>query len=381
MGREFYRCTYCSQTSSRKWNLNIHIQRRHKGMKNPFESSSGPHSHMPKLASSIDKLSSYNDHPFSPGHQNGGNRVAFTNNSDHFHFKGSSDLTDSSSPKKSDPRSSLEEELRQATEIKRMINQIKPSTNQPSALDLSSLLTIPMLFRNASDPTIFLFLKVVNENKNVGFRGRVCDNCFTCWADPVYSNDGEMKSLLYTKPTLHTCDPKKAVEAQKVQNAETKRNKLENQMLTLLLSLTSICMMPKFKKPYLEAKELIHPPNYAIDLLRNPSNNYPQEEVDTMQQESYPKCWIEGEEVNCNPVNIGLANVDEKHWAYRSISECLKSGESSLEIDNNELMDFFKTAKGTFGILSTDIGESIRHFFMHVSFRNDNGNLDIEIKI
>jgi hypothetical protein len=106
-----------------------------------------------------------------------------------------------------------------------------------------------------------------------------------------------------------------------------------------------------------------------------------------MQKESYLKYWIEGEEVNCNPVNICLAIVDEKHWAYRSVSECLKSGEASLEIDNNELTDFLKTVKVTFGILTTDIGESIRHFFfiMYVSFRNDNGKYikipDIEIKI
>ena len=110
-------------------------------MKNLFGSSSGPLSHMPKFASSVDKLSSNNDHPFFPGHHNGGNRVAFTNNSDYFHFKGNSDLTDSSSPKKSDPRSALEKDLRQAIEIKKMVNQIKPPTNQPSALDLSSPLT------------------------------------------------------------------------------------------------------------------------------------------------------------------------------------------------------------------------------------------------
>jgi hypothetical protein len=175
-----------------------------------------------------------------------------------------------------------------------------------------------------------------------------------------------MKSLLYTKPPLHTCDPEKVVEAQKVQDAEIKRNELENQLLTLLLSLIYICMMPKSKKPYLETKELIYPPNHAIDLLRNPSNNYPREEGDTIQQESNLKCWIEGEEVNCNPVDIRLANVDEKHWAYRSICECLKSGESSLEIDNNELTDFLKTVKGTFGILTADIGESIRHFFLYI---------------
>jgi hypothetical protein len=67
MGREFYRCTYCSQTSSRKWNLNIHIQRRHKGMKNLFGSSSGPHSHMPNFASSIDNYQAITITPFLQG--------------------------------------------------------------------------------------------------------------------------------------------------------------------------------------------------------------------------------------------------------------------------------------------------------------------------
>ena len=49
--------------------------------------------------------------------------------------------------------------------------------------------------------------------------------------------------------------------------------------------------------------------------------------------------------------------------SFQACYVTLKSGESSLEIDNNELTDFLKTVKGTFGILTTDIGESIRHFF------------------
>ena len=61
--------------------------------------------------------------------------------------------------------------------------------------------------------------------------------------------------------------------------------------------------------------------------------------------------------------------VEEKHWAYRAINEALDDGKSSIEIDGGELIDFVRATKATFGIHVTDIGESIRHFFMYLSFK------------
>ena len=74
-------------------------------------------------------------------------------------------------------------------------------------------------------------------------------------------------------------------------------------------------------------------------------------------------------ESNCNSIHIDLTKVEEKHWAYRAIKEALDDGRSSIEIDGGELMDFVRTTKATFGIHVTDIGESIRHFFMYLSFK------------
>ena len=83
--------------------------------------------------------------------------------------------------------------------------------------------------------------------------------------------------------------------------------------------------------------------------------------------------WIEEEqeqiESNCNSIHIDLTKVEEKHWAYRAIKEALDDGKSSIEIESGELIDFVKSAKATFGIHVTDIGESIRHFFMYLSFK------------
>ena len=69
-------------------------------------------------------------------------------------------------------------------------------------------------------------------------------------------------------------------------------------------------------------------------------------------------------ESNCNSIHIDLTKVEEKHWAYRAIKEALEDGKTSVEIDSGELIDFLKRARATFGIHVTDIGESIRHFFI-----------------
>ena len=57
--------------------------------------------------------------------------------------------------------------------------------------------------------------------------------------------------------------------------------------------------------------------------------------------------------------------------AYRAIKEALDDGKSSTEIDSGELIDFVRTTKATFGIHVTDIGESIRHFFMYYHLNDD----------
>ncbi len=56
---------------------------------------------------------------------------------------------------------------------------------------------------------------------------------------------------------------------------------------------------------------------------------------------------------------------------YRANNEALDDRKSSIEIDGGELIDFLRRARATFGIHATDIGESIRHFFMYLSFKND----------
>ena len=123
----------------------------------------------------------------------------------------------------------------------------------------------------------------------------------------------------------------------------------------------------------------------AFDLLQSQNYNFPprvdnndngiEQELRSQQQHPRSSFWIEEEqehiESNCYSINIDLTKIEEKHWAYRAISEALDDGKSLIEIDSGELFDFVRTSKATFGIYVTHIGESIRHFFVYLSFKNN----------
>jgi hypothetical protein len=254
------------------------------------------------------------------------------------------------------------------------------------------------------------FYNILISNKNVGFRGHIYYNCFECWVDLLYSDsEQQIKSLINsTNSSPHICNPKKVTDAYKnAEDIQSKKDQLQNALTDLLVFLIIICWYCfGQRKIYLKTEELTDPPSppplssspshLAFDLLQSQNYNFPprvdnndsssieqelrsQQQQQQQQQQQHPPSsfWIEEQEQeqiennNCNSIDIDLTKVDEKHWAYRTISEALDDGKSSIEIDSGELIDFLKRARATFGIHVTDIGESIRHFFMYLSFKND----------
>jgi hypothetical protein len=335
MRRKLFHCTYCDQTSPRRWNMVIHVQRRHKGMDNPFKLPSNAGPDVVQFGTPHNEI--------IPGVIS---TTKFQNN-----IKNGN---------------SLMEDIYQAIKIRSLVNQARP-ISEPSAPDLTSLLVNSTLTQNF-DPGILLHLSAIIKNKNIGFRGNICTNCYTWWIIPLCNNESEMKSLIYTKSYHHSCESKDLVEAAKVQDPGIRKSELENQLVAKLLSLIYFCATLQDKKPCLETRELIYPPDYSTNHMRTQSIN---DFRDNLDQKPYLRYWVEGEEVNCNSVDIALPLVNEKHWANRSIAECLKSGESSFELDFNELMDFLKAAKGTLGVLTTDIGETISSFLMYISLKSN----------
>ena len=238
------------------------------------------------------------------------------------------------------------------------------------------------------------FCNILISNKNVGFQGHICYNCFECWVDLLYSNSEQIKSFINsTRPSTHTCNLKKVIDAhQNSEDIQSKKDELQNVLTDLLLFLTITCWYCLGQnKIYLKTEELTAPTSLssshpAFDLLQRQNYNFPpridnndsssiQQELRSPQQHPPSSFWIEEEqehiESNCYSINIDLTKIEEKHWAYRAISEALDDGKSSIEIDSGELLDFVRTTKATSGIYVTHIDESIRHFFVYLSFKNN----------
>jgi hypothetical protein len=308
--------------------------------------------------------------------------------------------------KEKDASDRLLETIRMAVEIRKMLSKQPQSFSSPSGSFLGQLpdtvgLTMSLFngIKTAAPNLVnynyaIQFYNVLISNKNVGFRGHICYNCFECWVDLLYSDSEQIKPLINsTNSSSHTCNPKKVIDGhQNAQEIQSKKDELQNALTDLLLFLTIICWFCVGQnKIYLKTEELTSSPSLssshpAFDLLQSQNYNFPprvdyndsgiEQELRSQQQHAPSSFWIEEEQEqiennNCNSIDIDLTKVEEKHWAYRAIKEALDDGKSSIEIDGGELIDFVMTTKATFGIHVTDIGESIRHFFMYLSFKSN----------
>ena len=406
MRKEPYHCPHCHHTCSRHWNMKVHIQRKHGSVgQQPIDSvslSTSPE-FIPGM-SSFGANGRYRHHESSP---------------DYVHHPSElyPDKLGESTPvsrlppptsKEKDAGDKLLETIGEAVEIRKISKQLQ-SFSSPSSSFLGQLpdtlgLTMSLFSGIKTAPTPNLinydyalqFYNVLISNKNVGFRGHICYNCFECWVDLLYSNSEQIKSLINsTSSSPHTCNLKKVTDAhQNAEDIQSKKDELQNALTDLLLFATIICWCCLGqRKIYLKTEELITAPrplssspssHPAFDLLQSQNYNFPprvdnndngiEQELRSQQQHPPSSFWIEAEQEqiennNCNSIHIDLRKVEEKHWAYRAIKEALDDGKSSIEIDSGELIDFVRTTKSTCGIHVTDIGESIRHFFMYLSFK------------
>jgi hypothetical protein len=286
--------------------------------------------------------------------------------------------------------------MRQVIEIKNMskqlqspyssyeqISRVMPAFTTPS---LKPINLAPKLVKHLAD---YLVLDITfRNNKNVGFRGHLCNSCFYCWVDPVYSNSEDLRSVIKSKkPSLHVCNPKKVADAQNTLDIQRKRNVSENALIDLLvLSILFYLSYHNQNKIYLRTEELTSPTSAGDDFYPIPEqgNNYhhprppPQLHVDHTQQQKQhmsTSISIEGEEVNCNSVDIDLAKVDEHHWAHRGIKQALSEGKSSILLTASELIDFMKATKASYGTYTEKkINEMPRRYFMYLSYENNKSN-------
>ena len=177
--------------------------------------------------------------------------------------------------KEKDASDKLRETMCEAAEIRNMLSRQLQSFSSPSSSFLGQLpdtlgLTISSLFNGsktaAPNPVNYnyalQFYNILISNKNIGFRGHMCYNCFECWVDLLYSNsEQQIKSLINSaNSSPHTCNPKKVIDARQNEDIQRKKDELQNALINLLLFLIIICWFCfGQRKIYLKTEELTAP--------------------------------------------------------------------------------------------------------------------------
>lgn len=147
------------------------------------------------------------------------------------------------------------------------------------------------------------------KKRLIGYRGHVCERCFTAEALEVYLSGKELSER------KHQCDPTRIFRAD-IFNADGTIRHLSDELPRMLFE--SVKAWAKDRK-YLQ----------AVKVERNE---------------------------NC----IELCSISENRWAYRAIN-----GRTTL--DDNELLAFLKKAKATFGIFKIKKGKVEDFYYMMIS--------------
>ena|GEM_PF-1671238 len=371
--KKYIPCPYCTETCSTNWNLRIHIQRKHNGKAKPATPGSYATSSTQFNSSDVSRnMAIANDRQYyqDDDSNNKGNYHHQTCPScGHISEQDSKKLKKSSSFKKRDAGHELRETIRQAIELINITKQLRPSTFwQPQAIGEGGISWPFSSFITPSPPNSWTYCNsattrnMSGTNKNiVGFQGYICYNCLSYWAQ---SFEGDTKSLIQVKPN-HQCDPKKIVHALNLLDIQNKKKVLYDELIDFLVTLAKYLIVHAFasqRKIYLRLKELVltsYPsditariqdsnvqPAITTNIIKNPLLSTPEEQP------------------------TDLTNIKENNLSSHIIKE-EEQIEKSIEMNYDELIDFVKTARGTFGIFRIRTIDNIikeRYFLMYIVF-------------
>jgi hypothetical protein len=284
----------------------------------------------------------------------------------HISEQDSKKLKKSSSFKERDAGHELRETIRQALEIINITKQLRPSTFwQPSTIGEWGISWPFGGFITPSPPSLSSSCNgstktrnMWDTNKNiVGFKGNICYDCLSYWAQ---SFEGDTKSLIQVKPNHHQCDPKKVAHALNLLDLQNKKNILYCELINFLVTLAKYLTVRAFfsrRSIYLRIKELV-PTSYTSDFKAGIHDSNMQLAA-TNNSNKNPLLSTSEEQ----PTD--LTNIKENNLSYHIIKE-EEQLEKSIEMNNEEVIDFVKIAEGTFGIfrIKTIDNRIKEHYFL-----------------
>ena len=278
--------------------------------------------------------------------------------------------------------------FRQMIEIKKFLGQKQLSSGLSTSIGDISKQFIGTQISSELAALSLVHNNIVNNNRNIGFRGRLCYDCCSYWIDLVRNNKEEgMKSLMLEIPPKHECDRKKVLAISKYnsQDLASKKREAYNELSGLFTLMVSGIVIFGRKPIYLYIEELypapqqqtrpLYRPTFGLKPFSGPQNDVSfsdgkriREKAEQYEQQR-PTSWIKEEDC----INLGDINeIKESHWAYRAIKEEKVGDKKGIVIDASELIDFYVTARASFGTFRVQMEKdaSSRYFFMYFGISN-----------
>jgi hypothetical protein len=206
MSSKKYRCPYCEQTSSRRWNLMVHSERRHQGVGEPFDQSQTG--------------STYHDKP----HYRNEPREELSARSNRNEFSSYS-RSHGRGENIDRMRNSLDDtvkNLRRIAEIQWLTRELN---SQYNPLQLPSISQTPNSYPEQFRQILGSF-KLENDPLRDHIIGLRCHICETCWSTvplPIYGFKKSGKII----PSVHDCNLLGVVNSQGLSSLDGRSNVTE----------------------------------------------------------------------------------------------------------------------------------------------------------
>ena len=342
-----WKCPHCPQTSSRRWNLEVHINRRHGGTGYAIQTTSSyassiaarqpvPSVDSPEIGTSV-----------SPG---------LFNNQD---YHDTNRIINRRVEEAKNNKGSLEEFqktiheyirwLRPLAEFQDLLRRISPSLSQQPMASL-----LPQLFL----ASIFEANNVIgNDWLPTGYKVQSCNRCLDGnMFEPVFASI-QMEAL--SKEMVgHYCMPKAQAALYQKQDKRDLINRVHRDLLYFLINVVNsrINLKGTQDRVLLISQELDN------EFLRQYSKAmFPMGTLN--------RTWKKQEEfIDLGPIKNHAENDNmnkEEHWSVRATKKEGQQREKIIKIDMNELKEFLCITKATFGAFRIRVREDgLVHCFL-----------------
>jgi hypothetical protein len=334
-----YQCPYCSQTSTRKYNIQVHIERKHS-----YSKQSNPQ---------INNTNEYPLYDHSPFH-NLTEIETYPSTWKTPMDQYSSSTFFSSPPFPFYPASFFYDAIEKYEKHKR--RESERSYNK-TVLEYIQNIVIPSLklqntqFNNSTDRIFYSPIIIDPVNKPKAHKIYKCHKCFIPTLEPFF----DFQEIQPTNKFIHSCSLNQQQQKHhKDNNCQIQTSKLQE----LLLSVIDIRLKSEDK---LLLKMIVFPDFYIenalslkilIDLMENIGNI------------KYPFRWLFELVENDGFIDLGeIKNSD--HWIKRAF-DCSSTEEKVSKLEKEELKQFISITEGTFGLIKFRIDKKIIYTFCYL---------------